>query len=129
MQPIRIPSGMLTPDVEPRTRRPMASHTTGDGGIPPRDAAERGLTPIVALGGIYGVPRRPEFRCAAQQLSLFGEDSMERRLATVRAADVVGCSSPVEGADGLGHVDDETDQRRFGVAGIGGDEFQILKPR
>ena len=32
----------------------MASHATGDGGIPPRDAAERGLTRIMTLGGAYG---------------------------------------------------------------------------
>jgi 3-methyl-2-oxobutanoate hydroxymethyltransferase len=32
----------------------MASHATGDGGIPPRDAAARGLTRIMTLGGAYG---------------------------------------------------------------------------
>ena len=32
----------------------MASHATGDGGIPPRDAAERGLKRIMTLGGAYG---------------------------------------------------------------------------
>ena len=32
----------------------MASHATGDGGIPPRDASERGLTRIMTLGGTYG---------------------------------------------------------------------------
>ncbi len=32
----------------------MASHATGDGGIPPRDAAERGLTRVMTLGGAYG---------------------------------------------------------------------------
>jgi 3-methyl-2-oxobutanoate hydroxymethyltransferase len=32
----------------------MASHATGDGGIPPRDAAEQGLTRIMTLGGAYG---------------------------------------------------------------------------
>jgi len=32
----------------------MASHATGDGGIPPRDAAKRGLTRIMTLGGAYG---------------------------------------------------------------------------
>jgi len=32
----------------------MASHTTGDGGIPPRDAAERGLKRVMTLGGAYG---------------------------------------------------------------------------
>ncbi len=32
----------------------MASHATGDGGIPPRDAARRGLTRIMTLGGAYG---------------------------------------------------------------------------
>ncbi|NKC16648.1 MAG: ketopantoate hydroxymethyltransferase [Gammaproteobacteria bacterium] len=32
----------------------MASHTTGDGGIPPRDAHERGLTRVMTLGGAYG---------------------------------------------------------------------------
>ena len=33
----------------------MASHATGDGGIPPRDAAQRGLTRIMTLGGAYGI--------------------------------------------------------------------------
>ncbi len=32
----------------------MASHATGDGGIPPRDAAARGLKRIMTLGGAYG---------------------------------------------------------------------------
>ena len=32
----------------------MASHSTGDGGIPPRDAQERGLTRVMTLGGAYG---------------------------------------------------------------------------
>ena len=32
----------------------MASHATGDGGIPARDAAERGLKRIMTLGGAYG---------------------------------------------------------------------------
>ncbi|NIO43324.1 MAG: ketopantoate hydroxymethyltransferase [Burkholderiales bacterium] len=32
----------------------MASHATGDGGIPPRDAAKRGLKRIMTLGGTYG---------------------------------------------------------------------------
>ena len=32
----------------------MAGHTTGDGGIPPRDAHERGLTRVMTLGGAYG---------------------------------------------------------------------------
>ena len=32
----------------------MASHATGDGGIPPRDSGERGLTRIMTLGGAYG---------------------------------------------------------------------------
>ena len=32
----------------------MTSHATGDGGIPPRDAAERGLKRIMTLGGAYG---------------------------------------------------------------------------
>ena len=32
----------------------MASHATGDGGIPPRDAAHRGLKRIMTLGGAYG---------------------------------------------------------------------------
>lgn len=32
----------------------MASHATGDGGIPPRDAAGRGLTRVMTLGGAYG---------------------------------------------------------------------------
>lgn len=33
----------------------MASHTTGDGGIPPRDATRKGLKRIMTLGGAYGV--------------------------------------------------------------------------
>lgn len=32
----------------------MASHTTGDGGIPPRDAHKRGLKRVMTLGGAYG---------------------------------------------------------------------------
>lgn len=32
----------------------MANHTTGDGGIPPRDAAARGLKRVMSLGGAYG---------------------------------------------------------------------------
>jgi len=32
----------------------MASHATGDGSIPPRDAAKRGLKRIMTLGGAYG---------------------------------------------------------------------------
>ena len=32
----------------------MASHATGDGGIPPRDAGERGLKRVMGLGGAYG---------------------------------------------------------------------------
>lgn len=32
----------------------MASHATGDGGIPPRDAGERGLKRIMTVGGAYG---------------------------------------------------------------------------
>ena len=32
----------------------MTSHATGDGGIPPRDAAERGLERVMTLGGAYG---------------------------------------------------------------------------
>ncbi len=32
----------------------MASHATGDGGIPPRDAAKRGLKRVMSLGGTYG---------------------------------------------------------------------------
>ena len=32
----------------------MASHATGDGGIPPRDAGERGLERVMTLGGAYG---------------------------------------------------------------------------
>ena len=32
----------------------MASHATGDGGIPPRDASERGLKRVMTLGGAYG---------------------------------------------------------------------------
>jgi 3-methyl-2-oxobutanoate hydroxymethyltransferase len=33
----------------------MASHATGDGGIPPRDATARGLKRVMTLGGAYGV--------------------------------------------------------------------------
>ena len=32
----------------------MASHSTGDGGIPPRDAGKRGLERVMTLGGHYG---------------------------------------------------------------------------
>ena len=32
----------------------MASHATGDGSIPPRDATERGLKRIMTVGGAYG---------------------------------------------------------------------------
>lgn len=32
----------------------MATHATGDGGIPPRDADQRGLKRIMTLGGAYG---------------------------------------------------------------------------
>lgn len=32
----------------------MASHASGDGGIPPRDALERGLKRVMTLGGAYG---------------------------------------------------------------------------
>lgn len=32
----------------------MASHATGDGGIPPRDAPKRGLKRIMGVGGAYG---------------------------------------------------------------------------
>lgn len=32
----------------------MASHTTGDGGIPPRDAKQKGLRRVMTLGGAYG---------------------------------------------------------------------------
>ena len=32
----------------------MSSHATGDGGIPPRDAAEKGLKRVMTLGGAYG---------------------------------------------------------------------------
>ena len=32
----------------------MATHATGDGGIPPRDAAQRGLKRVMTLGGAYG---------------------------------------------------------------------------
>ena len=31
----------------------MASHATGDGGLPPRDATTRGLKRIMTLGGAY----------------------------------------------------------------------------
>ena len=32
----------------------MANHATSDGGIPPRDAGNRGLTRVMTLGGTYG---------------------------------------------------------------------------
>jgi 3-methyl-2-oxobutanoate hydroxymethyltransferase len=32
----------------------MVSHSTGDGGIPPRDAGNRGLKRVMTLGGAYG---------------------------------------------------------------------------
>ena len=32
----------------------MSSHSTGDGGIPPRDAAAKGLKRVMTLGGAYG---------------------------------------------------------------------------
>ncbi|MGB7301311.1 MAG: hypothetical protein WBD34_18470, partial [Burkholderiaceae bacterium] len=32
----------------------MASHATGDGGIPPREATQKGLRRIMTLGGAYG---------------------------------------------------------------------------
>jgi 3-methyl-2-oxobutanoate hydroxymethyltransferase len=32
----------------------MATHATGDGGIPPRDASKRGLKRVMTLGGAYG---------------------------------------------------------------------------
>ena len=32
----------------------MASHTSGDGGIPPREATKRGLKRVMTLGGAYG---------------------------------------------------------------------------
>lgn len=32
----------------------MANHTTGDGGIPPRDADKRGLSRVMTVGGAYG---------------------------------------------------------------------------
>ena len=32
----------------------MASHTTGDGGIPPRGVRDQGLTRVMTLGGAYG---------------------------------------------------------------------------
>lgn len=32
----------------------MASHATGDGGIPPREATKQGLTRIMTVGGAYG---------------------------------------------------------------------------
>ncbi len=32
----------------------MASHATGDGGIPPRDATQKGLKRVMTLGGAYG---------------------------------------------------------------------------
>ena len=32
----------------------MASHATGDGNIPSRDAKKKGLTRIMTVGGVYG---------------------------------------------------------------------------
>ncbi len=43
-------------------------------------------------GDIHGIPRRHGFRYGAQLLSLFREETMERRLAAILAADVVGYS-------------------------------------
>ena len=37
----------------------MTSHATGDGGIPPRDAAARGLKRVMSLGGAYGTRTTP----------------------------------------------------------------------
>ncbi len=45
---------------------------------------------------IHGVPRRYGFRYGAQLLSLFREDSMERRLAALLAADAVGYLTPAK---------------------------------
>ena len=43
-----------TTEIKGKRIRPMASHATGDGAIPPRDAGERGLRRIMTLGGAYG---------------------------------------------------------------------------
>ena len=77
----------------------MASHATGDGGIPPRDAAERGLRRVMTLGGAYGtrnytvrdlrdqkgkrvlvetLPFSPEEAAAAEEA---GVDTMKVRIA------------------------------------------------
>jgi 3-methyl-2-oxobutanoate hydroxymethyltransferase len=37
-----------------REGKEIASHATGDGRIPPRDAIKRGLTRVMTLGGAYG---------------------------------------------------------------------------
>ena len=47
----------------------MASHATGDGGIPPRDATKRGLKRIMTLGGAYGT-RNYTVKDLRDQLSL-----------------------------------------------------------
>jgi len=56
---------------------------------------------------IHGFPRRHGFSYFAQLLSLFREEPMERRLAAILVADVVGYSrlmsedevgTPIEGA-------------------------------
>ena len=75
----------------------MASHATGDGAIPPRDAGKRGLKRIMTLGGAYGtrnytvkdlrdqkgvrvlvetVPSSPEEAAAAEEA---GVDTMKVR--------------------------------------------------
>ena len=45
---------------------------------------------FVPIGDIHGIPRRHGFRCGAQLLFLFREECMERRLAAILVADVVG---------------------------------------
>ena len=51
----------------------MATHATGDGGIPPRDAAQRGLKRVMTLGGAYGtrksIARPPTTRFSYEQIA------------------------------------------------------------
>ena len=77
----------------------MASHATGDGGIPARNAAARGLKRIMTLGGAYGtrnytvkdlrdlkgrrvlvetLPFSPEEAAAAEEAAFFPEDQYLR---------------------------------------------------
>jgi class 3 adenylate cyclase len=52
---------------------------------------------------IHGIPRRHGFGYGAQLLSLFREETIERRLAAILVADVVGYSR-LMGEDEVGKV-------------------------